>query len=86
MILEALGRILRGYRKQSGLKLWVLADRTGLSLGYLSQIELGHASASIDSLTRIAGALDVKLSRLFAEAEAVVPEAVEVGMDRGYEL
>ena len=42
-----------------------MADRTGVSLGYLSQIELGKNSASIETLYRICLALGMKMSELF---------------------
>ena len=42
-----------------------MSDRTGVSLGYLSQIELGKNSASIETLYRICLALGMKMSELF---------------------
>ena len=42
-----------------------MSDRTGVSLGYLSQIELGKNSASIETLYRIALGLRVRVADLF---------------------
>ena len=44
-----------------------LARRTGLSVSLLSQIERAESSASISSLYRIASALRVRMSELFAD-------------------
>jgi CheY-like chemotaxis protein/DNA-binding XRE family transcriptional regulator len=64
-VLEALGAAIRERRKAVGLTLSELGDRAGVSGGYLSQIELGKNSASIETLYRIALALRLKLSDLF---------------------
>jgi DNA-binding response OmpR family regulator len=62
---ESLGASIRERRKALGLTLKEMADRTKVSLGYLSQIELGKNSASIDTLYRICLALGIKLAELF---------------------
>jgi len=62
---EALGAAIRERRKAMNLTLANMSDRTGVSLGYLSQIELGKNSASIETLYRICLALGMKMSELF---------------------
>ncbi len=62
---EALGNAIRERRKALGLTLAQMAQRTGVSLGYLSQIELGKNSASIETLYRISLGLGVKMAELF---------------------
>ncbi|MFO0879981.1 MAG: response regulator [Gemmataceae bacterium] len=62
---EALGAAIRERRKALGLTLAEMAKRTGVSLGYLSQIELGKNSASIETLYRISLGLGVKMAELF---------------------
>jgi CheY-like chemotaxis protein len=62
---ESLGSAIRERRKGLGLTLAQMAQRTGVSLGYLSQIELGKNSASIETLYRISLGLGVKMSDLF---------------------
>ena len=42
-----------------------MARRTNISLGYLSQIELGKNSASIETLYRISLGLGIKMAELF---------------------
>lgn len=62
---EQLGAAIRERRKSMGLTLADLAKRSGVSLGYLSQIELGKNSASIETLYRIALGLRIRLADLF---------------------
>jgi CheY-like chemotaxis protein len=62
---EALGTAIRERRKGLGLTLAQIAQRTNVSLGYLSQIELGKNSASIETLYRISLGLGVKIADLF---------------------
>jgi DNA-binding response OmpR family regulator len=66
---EALGTAIRERRKALGLTLSNMSDRTRVSLGYLSQIELGKNSASIDTLYRICLALGMKMSELFQSVQ-----------------
>ncbi len=62
---EALGTAIRERRKSLGFTLSNVSEKTGVSLGYLSQIELGKNSASIETLYRICLALGIKMSELF---------------------
>lgn len=66
---EALGTAIRDRRKTLSFTLSDLSKRTGVSLGYLSQIELGKNSASIETLYRICLALGLKMSELFAAVQ-----------------
>jgi CheY-like chemotaxis protein len=67
---EALGQAIRERRKALGLTLAQMAQRTGVSLGYLSQIELGKNSASIETLYRISLGLGIKMSELFQTVQS----------------
>ena len=49
-----------------------MAARTDVSLGYLSQIELGKNSASIETLYRICLALGIKMAELFQAVQRTV--------------
>jgi DNA-binding response OmpR family regulator len=62
---EALGNAIRERRKGLGLTLAQMAQRTSVSLGYLSQIELGKNSASIETLYRISLGLGISMAELF---------------------
>jgi len=69
---EQLGAAIRERRKGLGLTLADMAKRTNVSLGYLSQIELGKNSASIETLYRIALGLRVRVADLFQAVQAPV--------------
>jgi DNA-binding response OmpR family regulator len=66
---EALGAVIREKRKAHNMTLAQLAERTKVSLGYLSQIELGKNSASIETLYRISLGIGSKLAELFQAVE-----------------
>jgi DNA-binding response OmpR family regulator len=68
---ESLGSAIRERRKSLGLTLNQMSQRTGVSLGYLSQIELGKNSASIETLYRICLALGIKMAELFQAVQRV---------------
>jgi DNA-binding response OmpR family regulator len=69
---EALGAAIRERRKSLGLTLSQMSQRTGLSLGYLSQIELGKNSASIETLYRISLGLGIKMADLFQAVQTTL--------------
>jgi transcriptional regulator with XRE-family HTH domain len=54
-----LGQRLRAARQARGISLASLAGQTGLTKGFLSQLERGLSQASVASLTRICGALEI---------------------------
>jgi DNA-binding NtrC family response regulator len=62
----AIGRQIRDLRKNRQLTLKQMARRTNLSVSLLSQIERAESSASVSSLFKVATALDVPLTDLFA--------------------
>ncbi len=64
------GSIIRRIRKSQDLTLANLAQKTGLSLSFLSQVERGITNPSINSLRRIAIALETPLSHFFDESES----------------
>lgn len=65
----ALGKVLRANRIKRGWSQEGLAYAARLSPSYLGGVERGKRNASITSLLQVAGALQVPLSRLVAEAE-----------------
>lgn len=62
-----LGALIRRRRKQLELTLQALCDDAGLSVGYLSQVERGHATPSLGTLAQIARGLDVELEYFIAK-------------------
>src|SRR5580692_3947417 len=65
--LMKIGITIRGYRLQKGLSQGDIEKRTGLLRCYLSRVENGHTVPSLDTLAKIASALDIPLAQFFAE-------------------
>lgn len=59
------GRRTRTMRHESELTLKQLANRTGLSVSLISQIELGKSAASMSTMHKLAAALGVKMTYFF---------------------
>lgn len=64
-----LGRDIRSLRKSRSWTLAVLADQSGCSLGYLSEVERGERAVSIKFLRSIAQAFDVPLGWFFSHED-----------------
>jgi len=62
--LHILGATIRQYRRYRGLTQRTLAERTGLNVTYLGEIERGVRNLSVLTLLRIADALQLRPSRL----------------------
>ena len=62
-----LGKRLREIRKQKKKTLQNLSDKSQCSINYLSQLERGLNSPTIETLRRIVDALGIKLHDLFLE-------------------
>lgn len=62
---QLVGGRLRERRTEAGLTLKQLANRTGLSVSLISQIELGKSAASMSTLHKLATALQVKMTFFF---------------------
>lgn len=61
-----IGKKIRLLRKERGLTLKQLANRTGLSISLISQIERAKSSSSVSTLYKVATALSVKMEYFFA--------------------
>ncbi len=66
---KAIGRQVRRYRKQLGLTITDICNRTGLSAGMMSKIENGNTSPSLATLRSLSTALNVPVTALFREFE-----------------
>ena len=60
-----IGQRIRSYRLQSGLNQEALAEKCGLHPTYIGQVERGEKNATLESISKIAGGLDLSLSKLF---------------------
>jgi transcriptional regulator with XRE-family HTH domain len=63
----AVGAQIRRWRTERGLTLANVAERSGLNLGYLSQIENDKASPSLTCLASLGDALDVPIAWFFID-------------------
>lgn len=62
-----IGEVIRNIRLERGMSQGDIENRTGLLRCYLSRVENGHTLPSLDTLGKIAGALEVPLSQFFVE-------------------
>lgn len=62
-----IGTTIRAHRLQRGLSQGDIEKKTGLLRCYLSRVENGHTVPSLDTLSKIAMALDLPISQFFAE-------------------
>jgi len=63
---ESIGTKVKELRTNAKLTLRELSEKTGLSTGFLSQLERGLTSVATDSLQKVAKALNVETSYFFA--------------------
>ncbi len=75
-----IGTTIREYRLQKNMSQGDIEKRTGLLRCYLSRVENGHTVPSLDTLQKIARALDLQLSQFFAE-ELVSKEMSGLNLD-----
>lgn len=62
-----IGETIRNFRLQKGMSQGDIEKRTGLLRCYLSRVENGHTIPSLDTLAKIASAMDVPLGQFFAD-------------------
>ncbi|MFC3788687.1 helix-turn-helix transcriptional regulator [Paenibacillus sp. GCM10012307] len=75
------GEYLRAIRKASGLSMAVLAEQSGVSQPYISQIERGERGPSPEILKKLASALGTNYSELMLKA-GYVPEELAQKIDQ----
>ena len=61
-----IGDTIRNFRLQKGMSQGDIEKRTGLLRCYLSRVENGHTIPSLDTLAKIASAMEVPLAQFFA--------------------
>ena len=62
-----IGETIRNFRLQKGMSQGDIEKRTGLLRCYLSRVENGHTIPSLDTLAKIATAMDLPLAQFFSE-------------------
>lgn len=71
---------IRYYRQEQGLQLTDLVKATGLSMGHLSNLELGYKEPSKAAMEAIATALSKTVPEVFYPVEAETPDQKEGGI------
>lgn len=66
-IAMSIGATIRAYRLQKGMSQGDIEKRTGLLRCYLSRVENGHTVPSLETLQKIAYALDLQLAQFFSD-------------------
>jgi len=64
-----IGEVIRSYRGERGLSQGDIERRTGLLRCYLSRVENGHTVPAIETLEKLARAMEVPLYQLFYDGE-----------------
>lgn len=64
-----IGTTIRSFRLERNLSQGDIEKRTGLLRCYLSRVENGHTVPSLETLTKIAQALEIPLSQFFADKQ-----------------
>jgi transcriptional regulator with XRE-family HTH domain len=62
-----IGTTIRAHRLQKGLSQGDIEKKTGLLRCYLSRVENGHTVPSLDTLSKIAGALELPIAQFFSD-------------------
>jgi len=65
-----IGETIRNFRLQKGMSQGDIEKRTGLLRCYLSRVENGHTIPSLDTLAKIASAMDVALAQFFHDGNS----------------
>lgn len=68
-VLKRLGSSIRARRKAVSLSQEALADAAGIDRSHMGKIERGERNVSFLNLARIANVLEVKASRILADAD-----------------
>ena len=76
-----IGTKIKKYRKDKKYTLKMLSEQTGLSIGFLSQLERGMTTIAIDSLANVARVLGVELADFFESDTKAGSDPVTHGYD-----
>ena len=66
-IVKTVGQRIRNYRTRAGFSQEKLAELSGCHPTYIGQLERGEKNATIESIEKIAAALNISMSQLFEQ-------------------
>lgn len=72
---------IKKLRRQKGLTLEKLANRTGLTKGYLSKVERSHKAPPYSTLNKISGALGFEVTAILGE-DIELPDDIRVSFQK----
>ena len=64
MLVERLGKRIKAVREKRGLTQEALAEKAGVSRGYLARLETGRHDPAVSTVEKLAKALRVKVTDL----------------------
>src|SRR5437016_8031077 len=79
-VLAQIGRRVRARRTSMGWTLREVAERSGISARFLSDLEAGKGNISVARLADVASALDVSLASLMPSEDNQKPVVALVGL------
>lgn len=68
---KSFGEVVRARRKDLALSQELVAERAGIHATYVGMVERGERNCSLDIAEAIGKALEIPVSKLIAEAEAL---------------
>ena len=80
-IAKILGKRIRYYRRALKWSQEYLAEISGCHATYIGQIERGEKNATVESVEKIAKALNISLSALFADIGAQDEKTYEIPLE-----
>ena len=72
-LLESIAANVRRGRARAGLTQEAFAERTGFDIRFVQRVERGRVNMSIETLARLAAALDVRPAALLRNARLQAP-------------
>jgi transcriptional regulator with XRE-family HTH domain len=73
---HSIGIRLRARRRELGLTLAAVAERAGVSVPYIANIEHGRGNPTVEKLRKIAEALETNLPELLGEGASRIDESL----------
>lgn len=82
-IAKIIGQRVRNYRTEKGFSQEKLAEMSGCHPTYIGQVERGEKNATLESIDKIASAMNIPLSKLFEKVGEDSPDSIPL---KCYEL
>jgi transcriptional regulator with XRE-family HTH domain len=78
MVMQTFGALIAELRNKEGLGIKAIAPRIGITYTYLSKLENGHATPSVDVIRRLARYFKYDEDLLMLAAGRIPPETLEI--------